>query len=107
MSRGLSNMQRHILAVLRGDERGYVFANAAGGLHTSELYEELTGGGMFEDTPRRQAVFAIRRACRSLLERGLLERRYSVKDEPPFPREIAWSAVKPPPAPAAAARAGS
>jgi hypothetical protein len=53
MSKGLSKIQSTIVGFLDGSERGMVYGNAAGGLGTSEILEELNERGLVMATNRK------------------------------------------------------
>ncbi len=93
MSKGLSKIQKTILGLLEGTEKGRIFACHGGSLLTSELVDELVDRGLLkEDAPRKQLMFTVVRACGSLVHRGLLEGIYE-SDE--WGRHtISWEASK-------------
>lgn len=93
MGRGLSRNQRIILSLLSGDEDGQVYEGLDRGCDTAELLEELEARGLVrEHSPRRQKMFTVVRACRSLEERGLVEGRYVTDVDNPHCRTIRWLA---------------
>jgi hypothetical protein len=75
MSRGLSRLQQGILDLMTGEARPKVYASPDS-LETGELLEEMTACGFISGRERKQALFTIRRACISLVRRGLLEGKY-------------------------------
>src|SRR5262245_13993430 len=95
MSRGLSKRQRIILAVLDGSRPRRVYA--PGPMTTRELVQELVAHGALPERAGkpawRQALFTTRRACFSLVRRGLLEGRYCIDGDPPSCLSITWKAV--------------
>lgn len=75
MSRGLGRLQAAILALLNGSARTRVFVAGGREFTTDELLEELEEAGVLKSAGNRKAaMFAIRRACRGLEERGLADR---------------------------------
>jgi len=93
MGRGLSQNQRTILSLLRGEEDGLVYEDLDRGCDTAELLEELEERRLVRDrAPRRQRMFTVVRACRSLEARGLVEGRYVTDAENPHCRTIRWLA---------------
>jgi hypothetical protein len=95
MGRGLSTSQRVILALLRGDEEGVVYVGLDRGCDTAELVEELGERGLVhERAPRKQQMFTVVRACRSLERRGLVSGEYVTDVEHPQCRTLHWSATE-------------
>jgi hypothetical protein len=93
MGRGLSSTQRLIVALLRGDEPGLVYEGLDGGCDTTEILEELVERGLVRPTaPRKQQMFTIVRACRSLERRGLVAGTYVTDADHPHCRTIRWTA---------------
>lgn len=75
MSKGLSKLQRQIVGLLDGSIKRQVYSS--GPLTTAELLEELIASGvMADDRDRKLAMFTIRRACHSLLNRGIIAGEY-------------------------------
>jgi len=94
MGRGLSRNQRIILGLLRGAEEGHVYEGLDRGCDTAELLEELIERGVVgRRTPRKQRMFSLVRACRSLEDRGFIEGTYVTDAEHPHCRTIRWKAV--------------
>ncbi len=90
MSRGLSKLQRAIVGLLDGTIKLRIFSGS-GALTTSELLEELRERGLVrEDIPRKTAMFTVRRACLSLLERDILEGEYVIDVDHPWARVASW-----------------
>ena len=95
MSRGLSRIQNAIVGLLGDHPNRQRFAGC-GALTTSELAKELQAKGLVDwDTApqRKMAFFTVRRACDSLLARGILQGEYVIEDERPWPKTISWSLV--------------
>lgn len=93
VSRGLSRLQRGILAFLRG--KVPAIFHVPGGAHTTtELLREMVARGWIrsDDTPaeHRQNLFVLRRACASLVRRGLLVSEDTTASDPPHCRTISW-----------------
>lgn len=96
MSRGLSRIQQAIVGLLRGEVRRNCYSGG-GSLTTGELAEELEALGLVDrEWPKhwRQSVFVVRRACRSLLRRGLVTGKYERCNDPPVVMTIEWTAVR-------------
>ena len=92
MSKGLSKRQQVILGILGGSIRSQCYASGDE-LTTGELVEELESGGHLDrETNRKQRLFTVRRACDSLLSRGLLKGK-TVLCDPYSVDTISWSAV--------------
>jgi hypothetical protein len=93
MSRGLGKLQRTILGLLRGTERGEVYRNS-GSLTTRELVEELRTREMLNDAkPEKQHLAAVRRACDGLARQGLLGGVYHRDDPFVGAYMITWTAT--------------
>jgi hypothetical protein len=93
MSKGLSKIQVSILGLLDGSIKKQSFSGS-GSLTTSELLEELIACEIkTSDSPRKIAMFSVRRACLSLVERGLIEGVYTIDCDYPWAKTIAWSIV--------------
>jgi hypothetical protein len=93
MSKGLSKLQTMIFGMLRGTEPRSVY-RGGGELTTAELLEELIAREMVnENAPRRQQMFTVRRACDSLLSRGLIEGTYTHAEPFMWARTISWKAA--------------
>ena len=89
MSKGLSKLQQVIVSLLSGKERGLCYANATV-LTTSELLAELEERELLNrNTARKIRLFTVRRACTSLLNRGLVQGNYVFTDV--SARELSWS----------------
>ena len=98
MSRGLSKIQRAIMRQLEGPGRGHFYR--CGSLGTRELVEELKESGILrEDMPSKFSNFTVRRACFSLVRRGLVEGRREMDLDHPEALTIIWWAVSNPPPP--------
>jgi len=94
MSRGQSKLQREIAGLLDGSLKGQVF-HCAGGLCTAELLEELIERGTIDErVPRKAALFTIRRACRSLVKRGVLDVESAFDCDLPWVTVLCWSAME-------------
>ena len=90
MSKGLGKLQRAIVGLLDGTLKHQVFS-AGGALATSELLAELVALGLLEeDLPRKTAMSTVRRACHSLLDRGILEGEYSIDCDYPWAQVASW-----------------
>ena len=90
MSRGLSKIQRVVLGLLDGTERGMVYQSTTA-LDTGEMLDELVERGMVKDGNRKLAMFTVRRACDSLLSRGLISGKNVFDSNNPGRRTICWS----------------
>jgi hypothetical protein len=87
-------MQRDIVGILSGTRQRRVYGGG-GRLDTSELVEELLALGYFADCEeRRQVVFTTRRACWSLVRRGLLTAEYVLAVPPVHGGTISWKATE-------------
>ncbi len=96
MSRGLSTIQKTILALLTGTEKGKVYGNCSGGLLTKELLDELMERGILDDRrPRKHLMFTVVRACRSLVNRKLLTGTHCHDDGSGPQLTISWKYVSP------------
>jgi len=94
MSKGLSEIQKTILGLLNGTEKGLVYRNAAGGLDTREIVEELLEREILnQNAPRKQLASTVIRACSSLVRRELIEGLYVPDANNPGRRTISWKAV--------------
>lgn len=94
MGRGPSSKQRMILALLRGEVEGRVYDDLDRGCDTAELLEEMAEHGLVEErSPRKQQMFTVVRACRSLERRGILVGEYVTDVEHPHCRTIRWRAI--------------
>jgi hypothetical protein len=94
MTRGLSRAQVVILGLLNRTERPRLFSSG-GILDTSELLEELIARDLLrEDSPRKQQMYTVVRACRSLVRRGLIEGQYVPDMNNPGRRTISWRAIE-------------
>lgn len=94
MGRGLSRTQRIILGLLDGSVEGAVYEGLDQGCDTAELLEELLERGFLRaSTPRKQRMFTVVRACRSLERRGLLLGTYVTDAEHPHCRTIRWRSI--------------
>ena len=94
MSRGLGKLQHSIVGLLDGTLKRQVFSSG-GGLTTSELLEELQVRGLVkEGTSRKIAMFTVRRACHSLLNRGILEGEYVMDCDYPWAEVVSWRLCK-------------
>ena len=97
MSRGISKIQRAIVGLLDGSVRHQVYRGSGGPLATRELWEELISLGLMRsDTPRKHAMFTVRRACRSLLDRGILQGRYVWDCDNPGRQTASWKIAEEP-----------
>jgi hypothetical protein len=94
MSKGLGRLQRSIVGLLEGTLSRRVFAGS-GPLTTDELLAELEERGLVRaETSRKVRLFTVRRACISLLDRGVLEGEYILHPEYPWARVLSWSVAK-------------
>ena len=94
MSKGLSKLQRAIVGLLDGTLEHKVYTSG-GALATNELLEELQARGLVkEDIPRKIAMFTVRRACHSLLNRGILEGEYCIDCNYPWAEVATWRLIK-------------
>ena len=94
MGRGLSKQQTVILGLLRGTERSKVYAKSRE-FTTAELLDELAARDFVnDDAPRRHQIFTVRRACDSLLNRGLVEAEYTHVEPYIWARILSWKAKK-------------
>lgn len=92
MSKGLSKMQRQILGLLDGTEKP-CFYSCGGTLTTSELRDELVECRMLDESrPRKQLMAMVLRACRSLLDRDLVEGVYDRNWDHGPSTTISWTA---------------
>jgi hypothetical protein len=93
MSRGLSKLQRAIIGLLDGTVPRAVYGRGA--LTTSELLEELVCRGLVPpERPRKIAMYTIRRACISLLDRGIVTGEYVVHDPCAWTDVLSWRIAK-------------
>jgi len=91
MSKGLSKLQQEIVGLLGGSIRREVF-RGSGALTTGELLEELQCRGVVrDDAPKKIAMFTVRRACNSLLQRGLVDREYEIHCDYPWAKVAVWT----------------
>lgn len=91
MSKGLSKQQLTILGLLNGSVKPQCFSSG-GELTTGELVEELVAHGILRDSmPHKQQLSTVRRACDSLVRRGLVAGRYAIHLDYPWAYEITWS----------------
>jgi hypothetical protein len=87
-------MQRIILGLLDGTAEGVVYEGLDQGCDTAELLEELLERGLVRhSTPRKQQMFTVVRACRSLERRGLVVGAYVTDVEHPHCRTIRWRSI--------------
>lgn len=94
MGKGLSPIQRAILGLLDGSDEGVVYEGLEKGCDTAELLEELLERDLVgASAPRKQQMFTVVRACRSLERRGLLDGEYVTDVEHPHCRTIRWRAI--------------
>lgn len=95
MSKGLGKLQKRILGLLEGSVKTEVYAQSRT-YTTRELLEELIEQGIVSpDAPRKTAMFTVRRACKSLLNRGLIEGKYETDFDHPGAIIASWrSAAK-------------
>jgi len=94
MSRGISKSQQIIFGLLNGLEDGRVYDDLDHGCDTAELLEELLVRGLVnEDAPRKQQMFTVVRACRSLERRGLLEGEMVTDADHPHCKTLHWTAA--------------
>jgi len=88
-------MQRVVLGLLDGGEEGVVYDGLDQGCDTAELLEELLERGLVRvAAPRKQQMFTVVRACRSLERRGLIVGRYVTDAEHPHCRTIRWRSIR-------------
>jgi hypothetical protein len=83
-------MQNAIVGLLSGTARGRVFSSTRA-LDTAELVEELQAAGFVTTEKHRQALATVRRACASLVRRGILAGRYVVSGNPPHGETTSWT----------------
>lgn len=94
MSKGLGKLQRVIVGLLDGTLSRKVYAGF-GALTTDELLAELEERGIVRsDAARKIRLFAVRRACISLLNRGILEGEYIPHCDYPWATVLSWSVAK-------------
>jgi len=92
MSRGLSGGQRIILGLLDGSREGRVYTNPDKGCDTAELLDELIARRLVNSkAPRKQQMYTVVRACKSLQARGLVEGEYLVDIDHPHCRTLHWT----------------
>lgn len=95
MSKGLGKLQRAIVGLLDVTLEGEVYTKGRI-LTTNELLDELRARGLVkEDIPRKTAMFAVRRACLSLLNRGILEGEYIIDCNYPWANVASWHLSEP------------
>jgi hypothetical protein len=83
-------MQQAIIGLLDGTVKRQS-CSGCGELTTDELLEELRELGFIrEDVPRKHALFTVRRACTSLLERSILEGEYMAHPDYPWANVLLW-----------------
>jgi hypothetical protein len=94
MSRGLSLIQRTIVAMLEGRERLREFASGSLELTTNELLEELEARDLVKwDRPRKQRMATVFRACRSLVTRGVIVGTRVPDCDNPGRHTVCWRAA--------------
>ena len=87
-------MQRVILGLLDGSLEGAVYEGLGQGCDTAELVEELVERSLIgTSAPRKQQMFTVVRACRSLEDRGLVVGEYVTDADHPHCRTIRWRAT--------------
>ena len=92
MSRGLSEIQKTILGLLEGTEKGRVYKINREAI-TREIADELLERGLLnESAPRKQLSFTVIRACASLVRRGLVEGTYEPDCDNPGRTTVTWRA---------------
>lgn len=94
MGKGLSKLQWAIVGLLDGTLPRKVYGGP-GALTTDELLAELEERGIVRsDVARKTRLFTVRRACISLLDRGILEGEYVPHCLYPWARVLSWSVAK-------------
>lgn len=86
----LSKIQRVILGLLTGSERGLVF-RTGGSLTTGELLEELQARGLMTPQWRKIGMFTVRRAALALYHRGLISAHYVSDCDHPRNQTVSFS----------------
>ena len=94
MSKGLSKNQRAILSLLGASTEFPCQVYAGRGARTTgELVDELAEAELLDsNSPRRQKLFTVWRACVSLHRRGLIEGEYTIAD-PYASTTVCWKLV--------------
>jgi hypothetical protein len=83
-----------IAGLLDGTLPGVVYGHTEEGCDTAELLEELIERELVNPlAPRKQQMFTVVRACRSLERRGLIEGESVVDADHPHCRTLHWTAV--------------
>lgn len=97
MSKGLGKLQRVIFDLLSGKRKGQVYSSSSAGLCTSELLEELLEAGFVSDgMPRMQQMASVLRACRGLVNRGMISGKYTPDCDNPGRTTVQWEGNCPP-----------
>lgn len=95
MSRGLSVGQQVIVGLLDGSLSGLVYGHIEEGCDTAELLEELLARELVNPlASRKQQMFTVVRACRSLERRGLVKGESVVDVDHPHCRTLHWTALE-------------
>jgi hypothetical protein len=95
MCSGLSAGQQVIDGLLYGSLSGEVYENTDDGCDTAELLEELLARGLINSSaPRKQQMFTVVRACRSLERRGLIRGERVQDVDHPHCWTIHWTAIR-------------
>jgi hypothetical protein len=80
--------------LLDGSDEGIVYENLEMGCDTAELLVELLERDLVgASAPRKQQMFTVVRACRSLEHRGVVAGEYVTDAEHPHCRTIRWRAT--------------
>jgi hypothetical protein len=93
MSKGLSKLQKAIVGMLDGSIKHDVYSSG-NTLTTRELLEELIAHDeMPSDANHKSAMFTVRRACLSLLNRDILQGEYMIDCDYPWAITASWTLI--------------
>lgn len=93
MSKGLSKLQKAIVGLLDGSIKSRLY-RGGGALDTREILEALMDSGeMSSDTNHKSAMFTVRRACLSLLNRGIIKGEYVIDCDYPWAKTASWTFI--------------
>ena len=96
MSKGLGKTQRVIHDLLSGARSGQVYSSCSNGLDTKELLEELAEAEFIsEGMPRKQQMATVVRACRGLVQRGLVSGKYVPDGDNAGRTTVHWKIARP------------
>jgi hypothetical protein len=92
MSKGLSKLQKAIVGLLDGTIKHEVYSGKT--LSTRELLEELIEHDeISRDSNHKTAMFTVRRACLSLLNRDILQGEYIIDCDYPWAKTACWTLI--------------